>query len=69
MKTGRSLLTGMVLGTMIKESANSDSLFKILDVRPVLDSNGDYRHLVEVDMPSGTYTIAVLDELVISEEP
>lgn len=67
--SGRSLMTGMVLGGMLKEQANPNSAFKILDVRPLLDDDGNYLNRLEVDMPSGTYTIAVLDQDVIEEEP
>lgn len=67
--TGRSLITGMLIGSMLKEQANPDSAFKILDVRPLVDDHGNYLNRLEVDMPSGTYTIAVLDEYVVEEEP
>lgn len=66
---GKALLTGMFLGLAIKEQANKDSAFTILDVRPLVDDNGDYVPRFEVVMPSGTYIVSVIEETSIDEEP
>lgn len=68
-RNGKALLTGMLLGSMLKEQTNPDSPFKILDVRPLVDDNGNYLPRFEIDMPSGTYTVALIDADVIEEEP
>lgn len=66
---GKSLLTGMLIGTLAKSQADPNSPFTLLDVRPLVDDDGNYLHRFEVDMPSGTYTIAVIDADLIEEEP
>lgn len=66
---GKALITGLLTGSLYQEQARPDSAFTILAVRPLQDEDGNYLNRVEVDMPSGTYTIAVIDQDMIEEEP
>jgi hypothetical protein len=63
------LLTGIMMGHLAQEQADPNSPFEVLDVRALADQNGKYLPRIEVDLPSGTYTIAVIDANVINEEP
>jgi hypothetical protein len=65
---GKAILTGQILGLLMKAQAE-DRLLGVLDVRPVIDDNGDYLPQIDVTMRSGTYRIGVIDEHTIEEEP
>lgn len=67
--TGKYLLTGMLTMSAIQEQARPDSAFNILDVQPMVDDNGDVLPRFKVTMPFGTYTVAIIDEDTIEEEP
>lgn len=66
---GKYLLTGMLTMAAAMEQARPDSAFTILGVHPLADDNGDALPRFQITMPSGTYTVAIIDEDLIEEEP
>lgn len=67
---GQALLTGTVLGLLLKQQAENPGYgLAILDVRPCVDENGDYEPYIDVTLPSGTYRLGVLHHTTIHEEP
>jgi hypothetical protein len=69
-RMGKYLLTGMLSMTAMQEMTKPNSAFKILDVRVPTDASGQVLPRFEIDMPSGTYTIAIIDNgEAIQEEP
>ena len=66
---GKYLLMGMLTASIVEEMQRPDSAFKILGIRVPSDASGQVLPRFEVDMASGTYTIAIIDNGVIEEEP
>lgn len=69
----QALLTGMLCGFLLKESAkyrDGEGMIKITDVAPVMDDEGNYTNTITVDFESGTQLTVTVNEVTeIQEQP
>jgi hypothetical protein len=72
---GQSLLAGTIAG-QLGQLINLSYPIRILAARPLVDHDGNYRRVIEVEMASGTYYVTITDHdphldstAVITEEP
>lgn len=68
---GEELLTGVIAGSL-SQLINVSFPIKIKAVSVLIDPDGNYRRVVEVEMASGTYYVSITDHdpgNVIKEEP
>lgn len=69
----QALLTGMLAGFLMKESAayrDGAGIIKITEVTPVMDDHGNYTNTLTVDFESGTQLTVTVNEVTeIQEQP
>lgn len=67
----QALLTGMLAGFLMKESAkyrDGEGIIKITDVTPVMDDDGNYTNTLIVDFASGTQLTVTVNEVTEIQE-